>query len=100
MGKLHGPSIKTSGKRFALPEFEDVKLAVNEKEELLLELFPAVAGNFLKRKREIRYKKMLAEIAAAEEADLRKIREEQEKYNALSEDEKEEMLLEGLYSNW
>ena len=28
-----------------LPEFEDVKLAINEKEELLLELFPSVAAN-------------------------------------------------------
>jgi len=84
----------------ALPEFEDVKLAVNEKEELLLELFPAVAGNFLKRKREIEYKKMLAEIQAAEEADLRKIREEQEKFNQLSDKEKEEILIDGLYGNW
>ncbi len=83
-----------------LPEFEDVKLAIDEKEELLLELFPAVAGNFLKRKREIAYKKMLAEITAAEEADMRKIREEQEKFNMLSEDEKEEILLDGLYGNW
>jgi pyruvate/oxaloacetate carboxyltransferase len=83
-----------------LTEYEDVRLAVNEKEELLLELFPAVAANFLKRKREIEYKKMLAEIAAAEEADRRRIREENEKYEALSEEEKKEILEEGLYANW
>lgn len=83
-----------------LPEYENVRLAVNEKEELLLELFPAVAANFLKRKREIEYKKMLAEIAAAEEADRRRIREENEKYLALSEEEKNEILVEGLYDNW
>jgi oxaloacetate decarboxylase alpha subunit/pyruvate carboxylase subunit B len=84
----------------ALPEFEDVKLAVNEKEELLLELFPAVAVNFLKRKREIEYKKMVAEINAAEEADIRRIHEEAEKYNRLSNEEKREMLIEGLYDDW
>ena len=83
-----------------LKEFEDVKLAINEKEELLLELFPAVATGFLKRKREIEYKKMLAEIAASEEADRKLIEEEAEKYNRLSDKEKEEILLEGLYHNW
>ena len=41
-----------------LPEFEDVRLAKNEKEELLLELFPAVAAGFLKNKREVEYKKI------------------------------------------
>ena len=83
-----------------LKEFEDVKLAINEKEELLLELFPAVATGFLKRKREIEYKKMLAEITASEEADRKLIEEEAEKYNRLSDKEKEEILLEGLYHNW
>ena len=43
---------------------------------------------------------MLAEIAAAEDADLRKIREEQEKFNQLSDKEKEEILIDGLYSHW
>ncbi|MCE1165029.1 MAG: carboxylase [Bacteroidetes bacterium] len=84
----------------ALPEFEDVKLAKNEKEELLLELFPAVAAGFLKNKREIEYKKMLAEIKAVEEIEVRKIHEEAEKYNQLTSDEKKAILLDGLYSNW
>lgn len=35
-----------------LAEYGNVKLAVDEQEELLLELFPAVAKNFLKNKRE------------------------------------------------
>ncbi|MDD5360990.1 MAG: carboxylase [Ignavibacteria bacterium] len=83
-----------------LPEFEDVKLAKNEKEELLLELFPAVAAGFLKNKREVEYKKILAEIKAIEEIEVRKIHEEAEKYNKLSSDEKKLILLEGLYSNW
>lgn len=83
-----------------LPEFEDVKLAVNEKEALLLELFPAVAANFLKRKREIEYKKMLAAIRAEEEAEQRRVREENEKYEALSNEEKQQILTEGLYQNW
>ncbi len=83
-----------------LPEFEDVKLAVNEKEELLLELFPSVASGFLRRKREIEYKKMIAEIQAIEEIERRKIQEEAEKYNSLSDEEKRIKLLEGLYNNW
>ena len=83
-----------------LPEFENMKLAKNEKEELLLDLFPAVASGFLKRKREIEYKKMLAELEALRELEIKKIHEEAEKYNNLSEDEKKDMLLEGLYNNW
>ncbi len=83
-----------------LKEFEDVRLAADEKEELLLELFPAVATTFLKGKREIEYKKMLAGIAAQEEIEKKRIEEEAEKYQQLSEDEKHEILMEGLYNNW
>ena len=83
-----------------LPELENVKLAKNEKEELLLDLFPAVANGFLKRKREIEYKKMLAELEALRELETKKIHEEAEKYNRLSDEEKKEILLEGLYNNW
>jgi len=39
-----------------LPEFGNVKLAKDEKDELLLELFPAVAANFLKGLREKEFK--------------------------------------------
>ncbi|HPS64527.1 MAG TPA: carboxylase [Ignavibacteria bacterium] len=83
-----------------LKEFEDVRLAADEKEELLLELFPAVATTFLKGKREVEYKKMLAGIAAQEEIEKKRIEEEAEKYQKLSEDEKHEILMEGLYNNW
>jgi pyruvate/oxaloacetate carboxyltransferase len=83
-----------------LPEFENVKLAVNEKEELLLDLFPSVANGFLKNKREIEYKRMLAELEVLKELEIRKIHEEAEKYNKLSKDEKQDLLLEGLYNNW
>ncbi len=38
-----------------LTEFGGVKLAENEKEVLLMELFPAVAKNFLKKQKEARY---------------------------------------------
>lgn len=38
-----------------LDEFGGVKLAKDEKEELLLELFPAVAGGFLRKQREAEY---------------------------------------------
>ena len=83
-----------------LPEYEDVKLAKNEKEELLLELFPAVATGFLRNKREVEYKKILAELRAIEEIEERKVHEEAEIYNSLSDDEKKSKLLEGLYNNW
>jgi pyruvate/oxaloacetate carboxyltransferase len=83
-----------------LPEFENVKLAINEKEELLLDLFPAVASGFLRNKREIEYKKMLTELEALKELETKKIHEEAEKYNKLSENEKKDMLIEGLYNNW
>ena len=38
-----------------LTEFGGVKLAENEKEVLLMELFPAVARNFLTKQKEARY---------------------------------------------
>lgn len=43
-----------------LEEFGGVSLAVNEKEELLIELFPNVANNFLKKVREKEYNDKLA----------------------------------------
>jgi len=43
-----------------LEEFGGVKLAMNEKEELLIELFPNVANNFLKKQREKEYNDKLA----------------------------------------
>ena len=77
--------------------FEDyggLKLADNEKDELLLELFPSVARDFLKKRVEEKY---LNDIYAIEEEKQRKIDEEKEKYASLSPEEKEKRLHYGLY---
>lgn len=79
-----------------LPEFEGVKLATSEKEELLLELFPAVAGNFLKKKREIEFRMILEERERKRQEELAKIPPEPE----LTPEEKEAILQEGLYNGW
>ncbi len=75
------------------PEYGDVKLAQNEKEELLLELFPAVAGEYLKNKVINNY---LAEIHQIEEEKRQKYLKEKEAYDSLSQEEKEKRLMEGL----
>jgi pyruvate/oxaloacetate carboxyltransferase len=80
----------------SLPEFEGTKLALNEKEELLLELFPAVAGNFLKTKRETEYRMILEERERRRQEELAKIPPEPE----LTPEEKEAILQEGLYNGW
>lgn len=80
------------------PTFEEyggVKLAQNEKEQLLLELFPSVANDYLKRRMEDTY---MAEIHKIEEEKQRKIEEEKEKYRKLTPEEKQKRLLEGLYN--
>jgi biotin carboxyl carrier protein len=46
-----------------LPEFGDVLLAKDEKEQLLLELFPTVALNYLKGVREKEYNELNQQIA-------------------------------------
>ena len=43
---------------------------------------------------------MLAELEALRELETKKIHEEAERYNKLTETEKKEILLEGLYNNW
>lgn len=82
------------------PIFDDLggaKLAQNEKEELLLELFPSVANTFLKKKIE---EKFWAEIFKIEEEKNQKHKKEKEKYEKLSSEEKRKILEEGLYSSW
>jgi pyruvate/oxaloacetate carboxyltransferase len=76
-------------------EYGGVKLAANEKEELLLELFPQVARDHLKRKLEQHY---MDEIHKVEQEKQRKIDEEKRRYDSLSPEQKEKRLLEGLYS--
>jgi pyruvate/oxaloacetate carboxyltransferase len=80
----------------SFPEFEGAKLAANEKEELLLELFPAVAGNFLKKKRETEYHAILEERERKRQEELAKIPPEPE----MTPEEKEAYLQEGLYNGW
>jgi pyruvate/oxaloacetate carboxyltransferase len=81
-----------------LPEYGNVPLAGNEKEELLLELFPAVANGFLRNKIEEKYQE---EVNRIEEEKRRKYEEEKARYDNLSKQEKEKRLLEGLYNyNW
>ena len=76
-------------------EYGGVKLALNEKEELLLELFPTVATEYLKKRMEDTY---LEEIHRVEEGKQRKLQEEKQKYNVLSPEEKQKRLLDGLYN--
>jgi oxaloacetate decarboxylase alpha subunit/pyruvate carboxylase subunit B len=76
-------------------EYGGVKLAQNEKEELLLELFPSVANDFLKKRMEDAY---LAEIHAIEAEKQRKIDEEKRQYEALTPEQKKQRLLDGLYN--
>lgn len=95
------PYDTSSYKKQANPKFPEMgnhKLAENEKEELLLELFPNVATPYLKAKLEMTY-------AADYEAERQKKEEEYLKakleYQSLSADQKKERLLDGLYNyNW
>jgi pyruvate/oxaloacetate carboxyltransferase len=76
-------------------EYGGIKLAKDEKEELLLELFPSVAADFLKKRMEDAY---LAEIHMIEEEKYRKLEEEKQKYEILTPEQKEQRLLDGLYN--
>ncbi len=77
--------------------FEDyggLRLAENERDELLLELFPTVARDFLQNCVEEKY---TTNIWAIEEEKRRKAREAREAYERLSPEEKQKRLMEGLY---
>ena len=85
-------------KRQDNPVFEEyggLRLADNERDELLLELFPNVANDILKKKIEERY---MTEIHVIEEEKRRKIQAEKDAYLNLTPEEKEERLLRGLYN--
>jgi pyruvate/oxaloacetate carboxyltransferase len=84
---------KQDNPRFS--EYGGVRLAQNEKEELLLELFPSVANTFLKKKIEERF---YAEIFRIEEEKRVKIQIEKDKYDKLTAEEKRKRLDEGLYN--
>ena len=77
-------------------EYGGLQLASSEKEQLLLELFPGVATEFLKQKVERFY---LERIHQIEEEKRRKFEEEKKQYEQLSPGEKQARLIEGLYNN-
>ncbi|MCX6251397.1 MAG: carboxylase [Bacteroidetes bacterium] len=76
-------------------DYGDMKLAETEKDELLLELFPTVARDFLTKCVEERY---LTNIYHIEEEKRRKHQEAREAYERLTPEEKRNRLLEGLYN--
>jgi pyruvate/oxaloacetate carboxyltransferase len=79
----------------SFPQYgENVKLASNEKEELLLELFPNVATKFLHDKVERIYQTKLLE---AELEVQRAFETERQRYLDLPDEEKQALLIEGLY---
>lgn len=76
-----------------LEKFGGVRLAENEKEELLIELFPAVASPYLKNKKEQIIMQIRDEIAR-EKAD--EAEKQRAVYLNMSEEEKMKRLLKGL----
>ncbi|HEX7583650.1 MAG TPA: hypothetical protein VF373_03085, partial [Prolixibacteraceae bacterium] len=79
----------------SFPQYgENVKLASNEKEELLLELFPMVANKFLYDKIDRIYGTKLKETKLRKQ---RAYEAEVQKYLNLSAEEKQARLVEGLY---
>ena len=90
----YNPENYTKQENPVLDEFGGVKLAQNEKEELLLELFPSVANNFLSNRIEDKY---ITEVTNIEEERRRKYEEEKSRYENLSDEEKKKRLIEGLY---
>ncbi len=94
----YDPSEYVKQENPVLDEFGGVPLAKNEKEELLLELFPSVANNFLSNKIEELY---TAEINRIEEENRNKYEEDKANYENMSHEEKENRLIKGLYNyNW
>ncbi|MDI3528064.1 MAG: pyruvate carboxylase subunit [Tenuifilum sp.] len=76
------------------PEYGDnVKLASNEKEELLLELFPTVAEKYLRNKIVSHYETLKRQ---KEEEEQRKLLEEKQKYYSMTEEQRWKRLMEGL----
>mgnify|MGYP000861587672 CR=1 FL=1 len=76
-------------------KYGGILLAQNEKEELLLDLFPSVASNFLLNKREKHYIEVKRQI---EEEKQRKRDEIRMAYERLTPEEKQKRLMEGLYN--
>lgn len=85
-----------------LKEFGDRQLVTSEKDQLLLELFPAVAEPFLTGRAQMEWEKEQNAINAEEEKRLVAEREAHERekaaYMALSKEEKAKRLQDGLYN--
>lgn len=80
------------------PEYHDHRLAENEKDELLLELFPNVAESFLRRRLESIFGKEIEDERHRQEEEALKAKLE---YDSMSPEQKKDRLLEGLYNyNW
>jgi pyruvate/oxaloacetate carboxyltransferase len=81
-----------------LEKFGGVLLAANEKEELLMELFPTVAQTYLKNKKEKELMEIRQEIADQKAAEAERQRAV---YLNMTAEEKQERLLIGLENyNW
>ncbi|MCK5823673.1 MAG: carboxylase [Bacteroidales bacterium] len=79
-------------------DFGGFKLAADEKEKLLLELFPSVAKNFLRNKKEEEVREVKKQII---EEQIKLQKERRERYLKLTPEEKEKRLIKGLYNyNW
>jgi pyruvate carboxylase subunit B len=76
-----------------LEKFGGVLLAENEKEELLIELFPTVAQTYLKNKKEKEIMDIRKEIACKKAEEVEKQRA---KYLNMTAEEKQQRLLKGL----
>ncbi len=87
-----------------LKQYGNVTLASNEKEELLLELFPSVAENFLEGVRKKTYQEKLAiEQSILDEQERiaeEKFMAEKEAYNKLTPEEKLQRLMDGMGNYW
>lgn len=79
---------------YTIKEANGVKLAENDKEMLLLELFPAVAQKYLEEKK---INALEEKIRKSQEAYLDNFEEDQQAYNRLPKEEKHSLLLKGLY---
>jgi len=78
-------------------EFGDARLAATEKEELLLELFPTVAEKFLKDRIVARY---MDAVRKEQDKKRKAIEEEKRKYDSMTNEEKRERLISGLFNAW
>lgn len=78
-------------------EYDNRQLANNEKEELLLELFPNVAHTFLENKIKTQFEKEKLDLKTKKEKEKLELKQQ---YEALTAEEKKQRLIDGLYENY